>query len=122
MREYAPSSSRSANLPVGECSLALPGARLGLGLDDDHSPAAVGSGQRQRVRLQVRLALVAADAALQRDDNVGPLRAKKRDRCRTRSGRGRDKTRCDSGELCDIATPEATAKRVCRVKVYGIRR
>ena len=68
-----PPSSESADLPVGEGALALPGSRLGLGLDDDHSAPAVCARQRQRVRLQVRLALLTADAALQRDDNVGPL-------------------------------------------------
>ena len=45
------SSPSPTNLPVCECSLALPGSRFGLGLDDHYSPPAVSAGQWQRVRL-----------------------------------------------------------------------
>ena len=72
--KYAPSPpSRPADLPVGERALPLSGARLGLGLDDDHAAPGIGARQWQRVGLEVGAALVAADAPLQGDDDVGPL-------------------------------------------------
>ena len=84
-----PSSPECADLPVVEGALALPGPRLGLGLDDHHPAPAVCARQRQRVRLEVGLALVTADAALQCDHDVGPLTTK------TASGsRGARQKRC----------------------------